>query len=145
MVGHASLQQLCNNRLRHCYKLVPKKQKPPRESSLTHGGFPERATGFEPVTFSLARRRSTTEPRPPDNLMAQYRSGYGIWQEEKNENQGRRDSLAPDTSRHFVPGHIERQVIALRRDIIALQTWAERPIYVIVRSGEGLTTTWPGG
>jgi hypothetical protein len=24
----------------------------------------ERATGFEPVTFSLARRRSTTEPRP---------------------------------------------------------------------------------
>src|SRR5690554_5240510 len=24
----------------------------------------ERATGFEPVTFSLARRRSTPEPRP---------------------------------------------------------------------------------
>ena len=27
-------------------------------------GFLERATGFEPVAFSLARRRSTTEPRP---------------------------------------------------------------------------------
>ena len=25
---------------------------------------PERAMGFEPTTFSLARRRSTTEPRP---------------------------------------------------------------------------------
>jgi hypothetical protein len=28
------------------------------------GSLSERATGFEPVTFSLARRRSTTEPRP---------------------------------------------------------------------------------
>jgi hypothetical protein len=30
----------------------------------------ERATGFEPVAFSLARRRSTTEPRPHIGLCA---------------------------------------------------------------------------
>jgi hypothetical protein len=29
----------------------------------------ERAMGFEPTTFSLARRRSTTEPRPQFGLI----------------------------------------------------------------------------
>ena len=55
------------------------------------------------------------------------------------------EDSAPDASCHFWVNGTEDQVIALRRDIIALQTWAERPICVIVRSGEGLTTTWPGG
>jgi hypothetical protein len=34
--------------------------------SCVHGQVKklERAMGFEPTTFSLARRRSTTEPRP---------------------------------------------------------------------------------
>ncbi len=39
-----------------------------RRQKRTAGTMPaaslERATGFEPVAFSLARRRSTTEPRP---------------------------------------------------------------------------------
>ena len=35
-----------------------------RRQALRPAVSPERATGFEPVAFSLARRRSTTEPRP---------------------------------------------------------------------------------
>jgi hypothetical protein len=43
------------------------------------GGFLiERATGFEPVTFSLARRRSTTEPSPRASAAAQTRTGDSL-------------------------------------------------------------------
>ena len=38
-------------------------------------GEPERATGFEPVTFSLARRRSTTKLRPHKSAESQTRTG----------------------------------------------------------------------
>ena len=38
----------------------------------------ERATGFEPVTFSLARRRSTTEPSPHVDAAAQTRTGDSL-------------------------------------------------------------------
>jgi hypothetical protein len=41
----------------------------------------ERATGFEPVTFSLARRRSTTEPRPHGVTVEKYSSSHPVWQE----------------------------------------------------------------
>ena len=34
------------------------------QSSICNPQSSERAMGFEPTTFSLARRRSTTEPRP---------------------------------------------------------------------------------
>ncbi len=36
----------------------------------------ERVTGFEPVTFSLARRRSTTEPHPQAYLVFKLRLHY---------------------------------------------------------------------
>ena len=41
-----------------------------------YSDFPERAMGFEPTTFSLARRRSTTELRPHDkfNHFVKYQS-----------------------------------------------------------------------
>ncbi len=51
-------------------------------------GLLERATGFEPVTFSLARRRYTTKPRPPINcvqnlitspMSCQVRIGLILW------------------------------------------------------------------
>ena len=48
----------------------------PQPSGM-HSRARERVTGFEPVTFSLARRRSTTEPHPRTifgclNLRAHY-------------------------------------------------------------------------
>ena len=44
----------------------------------------ERAMGFEPTTFSLARRRSTTEPRPQVNCL----------EAESAESQNRTDDTA---------------------------------------------------
>jgi hypothetical protein len=46
--------------------------------------FAERAMGFEPTTFSLARRRSTTEPRPQVNCL----------EAESAESQNRTDDTA---------------------------------------------------
>ena len=38
-----------------------------QKSPVERGFLKERVTGFEPVAFSLARRRSTTEPHPHDS------------------------------------------------------------------------------
>ena len=43
--------------------------------ATSHCFVQERATGFEPVIFSLARRHSTTEPRPPVSAESQNRTG----------------------------------------------------------------------
>jgi hypothetical protein len=59
-----------------------RKQWRTRESKAAppYGGaaYRERATGFEPVTFSLARRRSTTEPSPHADAAAQTRTGDSL-------------------------------------------------------------------
>ena len=60
------------------------RRRPAPVNILGINGFLEREKGFEPSTFSLARRRSTPEPlplAPPDRIIlytTQWNCGYTL-------------------------------------------------------------------